>query len=471
MVLAAQIEPPWAEKVNDDQQRIAIFKKKIEASLSTEELESIRYFLKGELAEIPTPLLKVIHALKQFDWRLVKSESMQAESSASLETESWALEFPDLDLRVEPIRCFGIVRYAMPVALSLEQQLWFQETDADMVFRLLLADVQAADGRPSVAGEVLPVLTTDCPRQWTEAARLRQPTALDGLCLRAVSTQECLCVLTDRPQWRFDLAFPAAVDTSSESLSPDVGNPLRALSQSGFDLSFVDVVRRNSQRPLQPDETKPLMSLLRIIGQPSFSIDQLRADSWEPLKAMGAAKQAFAQPVDWNVRLVSGSVVPVDDAVAQRILGGQRYFQFDGFVDIGDRRIRYQVDGKELSFEREFPVTILSRELTPFVPREELKDGELSWEIGKFARVRGCFYRLWSYDSEYLQQQATGGRQAAPLILAAEMRLGRPQISASETSEIGWFGYALCAATLGILAIILWQAFRHDSPRKFPRSS
>ena len=118
-----------------------------------------------------------------------------------------------------------------------------------------------------------------------------------------------------------------------------------------------------------------------------------------------------------------------------------------------------------LVFDREFPITILTRDVTNFVSVSVVRGNELSWQIGRFVQVLGCFYRLWSFDSELMRRQGNEARQAAPLVVASAMKPALPAVTPSRTRDIGWFGYGLCLATLGILAVILIQTFRKDNRR------
>ena len=82
-----------------------------------------------------------------------------------------------------------------------------------------------------------------------------------------------------------------------------------------------------------------------------------------------------------------------------------------------------------------------------------------------YARVSGVFYRLWSYQSELMEEKSAAARQVAPLIVASDLTLITPPIRTSSSSPIGWFGYALCLATLAVLGGILFSVFRKDTTR------
>ena len=173
-------------------------------------------------------------------------------------------------------------------------------------------------------------------------------------------------------------------------------------------------------------------------------------------------------PIRWQVRLVNAAVVKVNVDEVQ----ASSYYQFNGFLNIGNRQIRYQLasdgqGGEVVNFDREFPVTLLMKQPPKeWIPSKVQQGTELSWEVGKFVEVEGFFYRLWSYRSELLDSKKSNARQAAPLVLATSLELAPPPLR-NNMSEIGWFGYALCVAILVILGAILYSVFQKDKRRKF----
>ncbi|MCR9291637.1 MAG: hypothetical protein NXI32_02890 [bacterium] len=463
------IELPWESQGDDAAEQVRqLLQSRFAHAVSETEWQEVQQYLQGTTTDFPDALLKLVHTWKQIGWR-IGDAATQESPTQSMGDDTWNFEIGDLGLLVEPITQAGIITQAGPVALTIEQELWFQRSDADRVFQLQLSPTRPSGEQLEDVG-TLAVLCVRCPSQWLTDSPLRQPAVVRGYALRSVDTKRIVCLLAQAPEWRLDgVAEPS--QPQSEWL-PEIPPQLQILSRAGFDLANLDVIVSRNQQSLRSDEAAALFSMLRIVGAPTSASKELveLEPKLGPVEAMADPPQAIGRPIDWKVRLVSGTLVPMPSVEPQADLSAKHYVQFDGFVDIGDQRVRYQVGDKEIIFDREFPITIVTRNETAFVPQERLRRGELSWAVGKFARLQGCFYRLWSFNSELMQQQSKPARQAAPLIIASELIPDVPTVVPSRTGEIGWFGYALCAATLCILAGILHQALRRDHRRLHSRN-
>ena len=313
--------------------------------------------------------------------------------------------------------------------------------------------------------------------QWMDSVQLRQPITVKGLALQLNDLQgnvddsgrqtKTLCIFADRPQWNFpSTVAPLAVD----ELQPEIKNYLLHLGKQHWDLALLDTLQRNNQRSLDASESAAFYSLLSIMGSPDRLEDQsLRVEQVTPLEAITHSFDNIARPVDWPVRLVTGSLVEVVDSADQSSLGSDRYFQFDGFLRMPNQTIHYQAaQGQQaIDFNGEFPVTLVMVDPPEFLLPAVDTSSERTWKVGQYARAKGVFYRLWSYHSAKLDAGSPQSRQAAPLVVASHVVPDVPQFSA-QAPTTGWFGYALCLAVLAILGVILTSVFQ-TMPRRSSR--
>jgi hypothetical protein len=425
--------PPWAQTDGQDLIR-EMLTERIRAAFTASDVASLNRYLDGDFARIPDPFLKSMQRLRQLGWARVLNEA-------------WEFDLPDAGLQVKNAELTGQVRLAMPVKLSEDQQLWFQKEPGDHLFRL------------EVVGEDTELHTVFCetvPAQWMQSVQLKQPVVIQGLSLLAAGDEShAMCWFARSPQWLLPANVPAS------DWLPALEPQLYQLGVLGWDLANADIVRASSQKAIQAQESPAYFSLMRILA----SKPQLTSKKATAMQALAKSVEELGSPVEWSVRLVSGSVVDVSSNENRKQLGADHYYQFDGFVDIGNQVVHYKTgtggEKKVVDFEKEFPVTIVMQAESPFVS-DRVKQGDTkSWEIGKYVTVSGVFFRLWSYESELMEKNSETARQAAPLVVAYAMTPSAPRIRQSQAS-VGWFGYALCLATLAILGGILFSVLRPE---------
>lgn len=482
--------PPWAKSNSNPLTEFLTSGGQI--PLTATAANELRVALHDRSAPFPNALLKIISAIGRVGW-------MQP-TDASQQRLTKIIELGE-GLQLQGRLVAGWVRAATPVGLTESQRGWFQSDERARLYQVEL-QVQATDSTEDTAeasaspaqAELLTIYCGRVPLMWLSTAQLRQPAQFVAFELvdQAAAGTPALCALAEAPQW----LLPK--NMSSEQLAARLAPPLAPyvleLGQLGWDLTYLDTIAAHNQKPLSRDEAAGFYSLLRLTNSSSVTggvvlgVDAGDADSRvansgdadsagdrratlssRPLALLADAKSSVGMPLEWHVRIVTGTLVQVDDAADRRQLGGQAYIQFDGFVDIGNDRIRFQpVGGSEpapkLEFSGEFPVTIVSglnKQLlnSPLAPAKQLEAGQRSWAVGQYATLRGRFYRLWSYQSELVQSSTPQGRQVAPLVVASSLLPAAPPVR-DQTSYVGWFGWALCGAMLVILAAILWLASR-----------
>jgi len=481
----ASATPPWARA--DSASAGNIFSERLQATLNAAAADELRTYQQTRQTDFPAAALKLLTALRQVGWE-------------DALPKTWDSPIPAADLIARRETISGWVRLATPVRLSPEQQAWFQADETQALYRLEV-ETTPPPHTPDNPSRLTSVYCISVPSAWLTASRLLQPVTVQGVSLfqaqRSVDNdtvdndtvdndtvdndtvdndtgnlseihdeihsasavaQQRWCMFAKGPQWRL------APGDAMQDFLPAWNERQQRLAQLGWDLAYLDTVRQHSQQPLRAPEAAAFYTLLRGTSPPLAS----EGTEQTLLQVLAEPREMVGARVNWPVRLVSGSLVTVPDGRYREWLGAERYYQFDGLVDIGRQTVQYNIAGAAdeagVKFEGEFPVTIIMRETSPFVPAEALAAGQLSWAVGEYVQVSGLFYRLWSYESELMSGQPAGARQAAPLVMANRLTRSAPAILQTATTT-GWFGYALTMTIVGILAVILWSAFHKPKKR------
>lgn len=456
--LVSQVKPPWASGETDDPLR-EIFVDNMQSLFDQAALVELREYQTKRAGEFPDALLQAIYATRRIGW----PRALELPQAVSLVDQ----------VVLQPQVLEGWVRLTTPVVLSEAQRNWFQADEQAQLYRVELQPASnlfdesptALDEPASDATELLTIYCEQVPRMWLTSPQLRQPAQFSALVINDGEQGAIgLCGLAAQPRW----LLPREVDATQ--LAPALPEHYLALGKQGWDLTNFDSIADHQQQSLSSDEADGFYSLLRIVGTHSKPSGSVTDAATRPLEILAHAKQSVGEEVSWPVRIVSGTLVDVDDPRHRRLLGADSYIQFDGFVDIGTDRIRFQPASKgqlstALEFEGEFPVTIVSSLDSTLATTPTLSAGARSWSVGKYANVQGRFYRMWSYQSELVKSSGQAARQIAPLIVAARL-VPTPAPVRGQSAQIGWFGWALCAATLLILAGILRSAVGNQVKRR-----
>ncbi len=452
----AQDPPPWVLSPQDDPVAGAL-SEGLQTAFDPTAISALRDYLRGQTTVFPNQCLKGIQLLNKLGW------PTSLEFVSPIETAS--------DIKLASEQICGWVRLAMPVELDQTQRSWYQTQEKPELMRLeiqLQPDLFGPPSSPLKGAEQLesqPLVTVFCryvPSQWLSSSQLRQPVRLQAISLRDSHSSQIVCAIAERPQW----LLPEA--TEVDSLLPPVSPQYLQLAKHGWDLFNIDVVAERHQAALAGDEAEAFYSLMRIANRLSEVPSSTES---KPLELLSQAKQSLGKPVRWRVRLVSGTVVQVPDRRMQEVLGDSAYVQFDGFVEIGNDRVSYQVltadpNSQRIEFQGEFPITIVSRLDTPFAPPKKQLAQQASWQVGQYALLEGTFYRMWSYQSQLVRSRSSDSqaRQLAPLIVASKLSATAPAVE-NNPESMGWFGWALCISVVGILAAIWIAIFSLDQRR------
>ena len=143
-------------------------------------------------------------------------------------------------------------------------------------------------------------------------------------------------------------------------------------------------------------------------------------------------------------------------------LGSDHYFQIDAVGDLGNIVIKLEPpageSGPPAIFESRYPVSIVARQLPEFLQqRIRAREGgdavvsQFRMQVG----ADGFFYRLWSYQTDFMDKHGNG-KQFGPLLVAATIRNQEP--TSSDPAGVGVIGtLAAAAVILAIIATWWWN--------------
>ncbi|GAB5403978.1 MAG: hypothetical protein Aurels2KO_22090 [Aureliella sp.] len=440
--------PPWAQ-TNESMKIRLLVQSTVDQAWQMGTLEELQQHAKSPAGstQLPDGMLKTMRVLNQIGWK----------RAAIVErlTSNW--------IEMARVRFRGVVVGCEAVALTPTQLQWFQEDDVARLFRLKIKHRGLLENDFREVVDTATVYCTRVPIEWMGQSELKQPATIEGF---ALSTSgygilgDSNCILADAPRW---LLQPWI---KPEALRPVLPARLWALGQAGWDLANLDIIARNNQRPLSKDESAAYFSLMQRMDRVSQSLDFTSASTKATAVLNGRAPKT-GLPLSWNVRLVSGTVVDVP-AEDQKALGSYRYFQMDGFVDLGNQRLSYLTktdrgETREVTFEREFPIALVTTDAR-LVPADVASGSKSTWKIGKYMQASGVLYRLWAFRSDLIESRGASSLQAAPLVILADLEDSLPPVR-KRGSPIGWFGGALCLVVLCLLGLILYFASKNDRRR------
>ena len=250
---------------------------------------------------------------------------------------------------------------------------------------------------------------------------------------------------------------------------PSVGWKL--LSDHGADVSLLAEIAQRNQKPLGSEDATAFYDVTAAAAKIG---EQLREnDAAVPAPDRVGSVQLLRDPskqagrwIQIDVETVQITRVAVTDPAREKQLGRDHYFQIDAIGSLPSNVVvvikpeESEDEGEQSEparFENRFPISIVTRDLPPFLSDAmagSAGEGAVVAEISMPVRIDGFFFRLWSYETEYMRR--LGGReQHGPLVMAA-------RIVSMESSErdpvgvrvIGWI--AAAAILTGLIATILW---------------
>ena len=233
----------------------------------------------------------------------------------------------------------------------------------------------------------------------------------------------------------------------------------KLLQAQNFDLSLLAGLKERNRLPLMAQDGDAFYSILAKAHQLSGSPSLPKPRPANPVTFLRDGKNTIAEWIQMEVEGVQITKIAVPSLERQKQLGKDHYFQVDAIGDLGEVVVKVEPAAGEKTavFRTRYPVSIVVRDLPEFL-RLEPATGDIDRSVvrpirGKIS-VEGFFFRLWSYESEFMQQNG-GDSQFGPLLIAATLRDLEPQSVRSIGVEK--IGTAAAGVILfGIVAIWLW---------------
>ena len=169
----------------------------------------------------------------------------------------------------------------------------------------------------------------------------------------------------------------------------------------------------------------------------------------------------IGQWVRMEVEGVQITRIAVTRSDRQTQLDSDHYYQIDAIGDLGDVTIKMEPREGEppVVFKTRYPISIAIKDLPDFLQSKSANSSNADEKIVRPFRGRlameGFFFRLWAYESEFMQQRG-GSEQFGPLLIAVNLKDLEPAtVNQIGVEKIG--SLAAMAILAGILGIWIWQ--------------
>ena len=244
------------------------------------------------------------------------------------------------------------------------------------------------------------------------------------------------------------------------------------LSNQGVDLGELPSLATRDRQPLKASDANAFYSIMAAASH----IDADSADfvpppalPVDPIDLLSNPKTLIGRYITLPVEVIQVTRVALTDPRRRQQLGSDHYFQVDAVGDLGNVVVKIEphksvdadadsnIDEAETplgpaTFENRYPVSMVMRDLPPFLEaaiREHEGGSAVISDVNMMVQANGFFFRLWSYQTKYMEQFGDD-KQFGPLIIAASLQnLENDSPDPLGVGVIGWIA--------AILAIWLWQ--------------
>lgn len=269
-------------------------------------------------------------------------------------------------------------------------------------------------------------------------------------------------------------------DNASPTASAILCNRLRWLPKSspiqgwqllrgeGVDISLLADLGTRDRQKLLVEDGDAFYSIMAAASD----LEQSKKDAPLPSKIapvtlLQGSSELSGQWIRMDLETVLITRVSVTEPRRQVELGSDHYYQIDAVGDLGNVVVQIERPAGDIGppaiFNNRYPVSVVTRSLPIFLERQiqqqEGGDAVIS-ELKTKIQMDGFFFRLWSYETDFMAQHG-GGDQFGPLVIAAVIR--NKQADTIDPTGVNLIGSAAaCAVILGIFSIWAWQR-RTDS--------
>ncbi|TWT86348.1 hypothetical protein [Neorhodopirellula pilleata] len=243
------------------------------------------------------------------------------------------------------------------------------------------------------------------------------------------------------------------------------------LASSGVDLSRLSEIADLDRKPLTSTDSSVFFSMIGVadrvqrVGIDTELLAKIQAMQSQvvvasPIDLLQSPRQFTGQWISLDVETVRVTRVAVESTQRQDEIGAPFYYQIDAIGDLGRVQLKIEVpDGPPVVMENRYPVTVVTATLPEFLLQAQGNDFVTTQTVP--IRVEGFFYRLWSYESDFMKSR--GGKQFAPLVIGGVIEDRRP--TSSDPIGVSLIGkVAAISIIAGIIAVAIfgWVTRRGD---------
>ncbi|MDB4807803.1 hypothetical protein OAH22_02990 [bacterium] len=240
------------------------------------------------------------------------------------------------------------------------------------------------------------------------------------------------------------------------------------LRDQGVDISLLAGLGTRNRQTLLAEDGDAFYSMMAAASDLEQSKKEIPTPSEiAPVTLLQGSSELTGQWIRMKLETVLITRISVTEPQRQAELGSDHYYQIDAVGDLGNVVVQIERPagdtGPPASFNNRYPVSVVTRSLPVFLERQiqqqEGGDAIIS-ELKTMIQMDGFFFRLWSYETDFMAQHG-GGDQFGPLVIAAAIRNKQPD--STDPTGVNLIGSAAaCAVILGIFGIWAWQR-RTDS--------
>ncbi len=244
--------------------------------------------------------------------------------------------------------------------------------------------------------------------------------------------------------------------------APSVG--WQMLAGEGVDIGALADVSTRNRKPLMAADADAFYAIMSASANVATRTDLPAAPSIGATKLLTDAKSLAGQWMQLDLETVQITRIAVTQPNRRSQLGSDHYFQIDAVAELGNAIIKIESsddsDGSAATFERRYPVSIVVRDLPPFLNKtiwEVAGPDAVVAEVSRQISIEGFFFRLWSYQTEYMQQFG-GDDQFGPLLIAA--KITDKAITSSDPVGVAMIGWLAAIGIFGgLIATVLWHRY------------
>lgn len=245
--------------------------------------------------------------------------------------------------------------------------------------------------------------------------------------------------------------FAARSFTWTPSKPDNVG--WQMLSQQGVDLSLLSEIQQIGAKPLTAKDADLFYNM--ISAADAISAEEPTAPAATDLADLLKSPKDFSGHwIRMPVSAVRITKVMIDSATRRQELGQDYYYQIDSVSDLGKVVVQIpRPKGDPIKLSGRYPVSIVSKTLPEFL-QKEVGEGRTVSTLDSPAFVNAFFYRLWSFDNQFMTEQAAG-QQVAPLLIAAKIDpRPSPKVNKDSVNALGYFMFSM--VLLIVIGTVFW---------------